>query len=513
MLRHLVPFVALLVGAIQVQPAAAQSGADLVKLAVEAQGGADALRALKSLTIRGAAKHWEPGQSHVPGGEPRFIGDSTFVTTGDVATRSVRVEWDRDRKYPQVVRHKFTEIITPRYGVLINDKGEQSPMSGVLLASHHRELSRGSPFLMLRALDNPQSIVAMPDQNVGDRSLPAVTIAVGNARLIVMFDRATKLPAVIRTRDDEIVYGDSNYDLTLSDWKSVGGAKLAHALSFRLNDTEVQRLTYNEVVANPTIAADAFAVKDDVKAKAPAPAADPPYQMAIRRTFTGGALNDGIYLPPGGSLRLVELAPNVQHVVGASHNNLIVAMKDGLVVFDAPYNDLQSRWVIDAAKQKYPGKPIKQLVLMHHHIDHTGGTRAYVAEGAELVIPAQARAFFEQMVAAKHTVTPDALAKSPKPAKIVDVKETLTLKDDTMTINLYNIPNPHADGMLIAHVAGPNILFITDLISPRGPIARTPATVAVGAALRKYNINDALIAGAHGTTAKQAEIGPALAAN
>jgi hypothetical protein len=26
----------------------------------------------------------------------------------------------------------------------------------------------------------------------------------------------------------------------------------------------------------------------------------------------------------------------------------------------------QSRWVIDAAKAKYPGKPIKQLVLTHH---------------------------------------------------------------------------------------------------------------------------------------------------
>jgi glyoxylase-like metal-dependent hydrolase (beta-lactamase superfamily II) len=26
--------------------------------------------------------------------------------------------------------------------------------------------------------------------------------------------------------------------------------------------------------------------------------------------------------------------------------------------------------VIDAAKAKYPGKPIKQLILTHHHMDH-----------------------------------------------------------------------------------------------------------------------------------------------
>jgi glyoxylase-like metal-dependent hydrolase (beta-lactamase superfamily II) len=86
----------------------------------------------------------------------------------------------------------------------------------------------------------------------------------------------------------------------------------------------------------------------------------------------------------------------VQHVVGGSANNLIVAMKDGIVIFDAPVGEGQSRWVIDAAKARYPGKPIKQLVMTHHHMDHSGGARTYVAEGAEVVLPGQARRFFER---------------------------------------------------------------------------------------------------------------------
>jgi hypothetical protein len=57
---------------------------------------------------------------------------------------------------------------------------------------------------------------------------------------IVMFDRATKLPAVIRTRDEDFVYGDSNYDMILSDWKDVGGGlKRPHGLSLQLNGMEV----------------------------------------------------------------------------------------------------------------------------------------------------------------------------------------------------------------------------------------------------------------------------------
>ncbi len=53
--------------------------------------------------------------------------------------------------------------------------------------------------------------------------------------------------------------------------------------------------------------------------------------------FLGRFLDsDAVYFPPGGGFKLVELAPNVQHVVGGTANNLIVAMKDCIVVFDAP---------------------------------------------------------------------------------------------------------------------------------------------------------------------------------
>ena len=256
MLRIVVPTVALMFGAALALPAAAQSGADLVKAAVEAQGGAAALNAPKTTIIKGEAKHWEPGQSYSAAGEPRFLGDTTYTQTVDNATRTVRVDWDRDMKYPAVEHIKFSEITAPTYGVAIDEKGEQKPMSGVRLISIQRERDRASPRLLVRALENPQSIAAMPDQKLGDRSLPAVSIKNGINTFVVLFDPATKLPAAIRTRDADSVYGDSNYDMIPSDWKDVaGGGKRAHTLSFRLNGTEVQRLTLKEVQTNAAIAA------------------------------------------------------------------------------------------------------------------------------------------------------------------------------------------------------------------------------------------------------------------
>jgi glyoxylase-like metal-dependent hydrolase (beta-lactamase superfamily II) len=513
MLRILVPTAALVFGAALAQPAAAQSGVDLVKQAVAAQGGAAALSAAKTTIIKGEAKHWEPGQSYSPTGEPRFLGDATYTQTVDNVSRSARVDWDRDMKYPAVERLKYSEITTPTFGAVVDDKGTQ-PMSGIRLAALLRERERASPRLLVRALEAPDSIMALSDQEFGGRTTPAVSIRGRAGTFIVLFDRTTHLPAVIRIRDRDNVYGDSNYDLVLSDWKDVGSTKRAYTLSFQLNGIEVQRLTIKQVTTDAPIPANTFAVSDEVKAKAKAAAADAPYQWVLRRIFLGRFTDsDKVYFPEGGGFKLVELAPNVQHVVGGGANNLIVAMKDGIVIFDAPVDEGQSRWVIDAAKAKYPGKPIKQLVMTHHHMDHSGGARAYVAEGAEVVLPGQARPFFEKMFAAEHKIAPDALAKSPKPAKIVDVKDTATLKDETVEIRLYNIANPHVDGMVIGHVVGPNLVWVTDLISPRGPINRSPATVAVGDALRKANITGATIVGGHGTTAKQADIAAALAAN
>ena len=508
---------ALLMAFGQGQPASAQSGPlDLVKQGVEAQGGANAMRAIKTIALKGVAKHWEPGQSHSINGESRFLGDSTLTISADLTEPArVRWDWDRDMKYPAVERLKYTEISYPTYGAVIDDKGEVKPMSGIRLAANLRERLRGFPLLLLPALDSPQSLSSIEDQKLGDQTLPAVAYTEGPNKYIIMFDRTTKLPAAVRTRDEDNIWGDSNYDMVLSDWRTVGGVKMAHTRSHRLGDMEVQRLAFSEITTNTPIAPATFAVPEAVKAAAKPPATgNVPYQWVIRRLFLGRFTDsDAIYFPPGGKFQLVELAPNVQMVQGGGANNLIVNMKDGIAVFDAPVDDGQSKWVIDAAKAKYPGKPIKYLVLTHHHMDHTGGMRAFAAEGATVIVPSPDKAYFEQVVKTPHTLEPDAQQKAMKAANVQEVKDTLSLKDDMAEINLYNIPNPHVDGFLLAHVVKDNILWVTDLISPRGQVARSAGTLAVGEALRKYGITGATIAGGHGTTTKQADIAATLALN
>src|SRR6266550_1711626 len=106
-MRYPFSIAALLLATRALQPAFAQTApGDLVKQAVAAEGGADALRGLKSLAVKGDAKFWEPGQSYAAGGEPRFLGDATFDVTWDLTQARARTVWDRDQKYPEPVKLK-----------------------------------------------------------------------------------------------------------------------------------------------------------------------------------------------------------------------------------------------------------------------------------------------------------------------------------------------------------------------------------------------------------------------
>src|SRR5262245_9489403 len=456
------------------KPVVTQNTGDLVKQAIEAQGGADALRRLTGLTVKGDARFWEPGQSLVAGGDPRPLGTANFEITWDLTKGMAKTTWDRDQQYPPpAAKLNYTETVLPTLGFVTTGTNNQ-PMSSIRVAAHLRELERASPRLLLKAMDGPANVRGLAPQQLGNKYFPAVSMVDGGTTFLILFDPTTKWPAAIRTRDDDNIAGDSNYDLVLDGWTAVGGARVARSLSYRLNNVEVAKLNYSAVTATPNLPANAFAVPAAVQSAAKAPAtSNVPYQWVLRRLFlTRLTDSDNIIYPDGAGLKLVELAPNVQHVQGGTANNLIVAMKDYLIVFDAPYGELQSRWVIDAAKAKYPGKPIKYLVLTHHHMDHTGGMRTYVAEGATIIVPSEAQEYFEKVVRAPHTLVPDEQQKSPRTPVIYGVFENVTIKEDTDEIRLYNLSaassataprleNAHSEGMLIGHVVGPKLIYVT----------------------------------------------------
>ncbi len=469
------------------------------------------MRSLNSLMIQGDAKHWEPEESFMAGGTPRFLGDSTFTLAWQLALGWARIDWNRSMQYPAVEKIQYSEVLTQRYGFVEDANGTRA-MSPVRLAAQLRELARTAPTLLLRALDSPNRVAFEGGMRVGQGMLPAVSFRDGRTTFVIMFDRATHFPAIIRTFDEDDVRGDSAFDLALADWKQVGDVKIAHSLTYKLNDVQIARMTYTSVVANPTFGPETFALPEDLKGTARPPANEPvPYQAVLRHLFAGGAGEDeALAVPAAGRLRLVELAPDAQQVVGGAQNSLIVAMKDGIAVFDAPGGEAQSKWTIDAAKARYPGKPIKYLILTHHHRDEASGVRTYMAEGATIVVPKPDKKYFVDLALRPHRLAPDELETKPVSAQIVEVPDQLTLKDDGEEIRLYRILNPHVDALLIGQVVKPNIVWATDLLPPSADISQSGGGRALGLALRRFGISNAIIAGGNGSNVKQSDLAGVL---
>jgi len=91
-------------------------GRDLVTKAVSAQGGPDALAAVKTISYKATVRQWEPEQSAKAGGEMRLAGDSTVVTVVDVAKGTTRSDWVRNFQYPAPRTFTFSEIVAPEAG-------------------------------------------------------------------------------------------------------------------------------------------------------------------------------------------------------------------------------------------------------------------------------------------------------------------------------------------------------------------------------------------------------------
>lgn len=483
-----------------------------VAAALDAMGGAEALAAIRQIAMKGRARYWEPEQSYRAGGEMRPLGDADFVWLRDFATGAARMDLERRYVYPWPARESYSELLAGDAGYIIPRGTAPAPraMSGVRVVATEREALRSSPLFLLALARTPNALKPLPDQPAGRVRLPAVAAELGGHSFHVLFDPETKLPARIRAFDFDTIQGDSIFDLVLGAWKAVSAVKIAHRIDMELNGRVVARYELAEVALDPALPADAFAVPVGVKPASERPTIGKvPFQWVTRRLYMGRFLDsDAINYHPARSpgLKLVELAPNVQHVVGGTHNSLIVAMKDYLVVFDAPINEWQSRFTIDAAKARYPGKPIKYLVLTHHHNDHTGGSRTYVAEGATVIVGAPNKAHFAEVFARPHKFEMDALERARRPAEIIEVADLMSLEDDTDEIRILRIDNPHAEGMLIMHVVKAKIGFVTDIWSPGMGQRWGPGPAALLAAVHKAGWTPGRFAGGHGGVAPLTEL-------
>jgi hypothetical protein len=426
----------------------------------------------------------------------------------------------------------YTEIFTDEYGPTmggyvsgIDVNGGQPAravgpanqplhtMSGLRLTAELREIERDNVIDEMH--DHPNRVFEIPNQRAEGKTYPAAQYRGEYGTFIVLFDPQSHLPVVVRTRDWEVYYGDTDYDATLSDWRDIGqGVKMPFHRVITANGNKIFDVKIDNVRFNPQLPVDEYTVPAVLrgKAAAPAPIGKVPFQWVLRRMGNGFYLDsDALYTDDGGSLKLVDIAPNISMVQGGSHNVLLVATNTYLVAFDAPGDDGMSNKVLEMAAAKYPGKPVRYVVLTHHHIDHTGGVRAYSAQGATLVVGKGDGAFWRKVLSAPANLNLYPIKGKVEP-KVIEVADKWSINDAGREVDAFVLDNPHATGYLIPYVPDAKFGWVTDIWNPGAPVMNAnEAQVALVKGVAKFGIKPERFGGGHGAVGNYADLEKAAA--
>lgn len=165
------------------------------------------------------------------------------------------------------------------------------------------------------------------------------------------------------------------------------------------------------------------------------------------------------------AVTVTPLAKGVWDVrVGNNNGGPIIEFADHLVMFEANGSAAATLARLDAANKLVAGKQVTQLIVTHHHFDHTAGLRAAVSRGLAVISHRGNEAIFREMVARPAVVFPDELARSPHPLVFTPVDEKLVLEDKAQRLEIYHVlGHSHMANAVFAYLPAARIMMEGDM--------------------------------------------------
>jgi glyoxylase-like metal-dependent hydrolase (beta-lactamase superfamily II) len=316
---------------------------------------------------------------------------------------------------------------------------------------------------------------------VGGRQVSAVSFTAPDGRRFTGLLNDAHEVEKVETWLANPVLGDMHVETIYSDYRDFGGVRFPTKMTQRQGGFPAFDFTITAVQANPTVD---VTVPDQVR----------------RGT------------PPAVKVASEKLADGVWYITGGSHHSLLVEFANHLAVIEAPQTEDRSNAVIAEVKKLVPAKPIRYLVNTHHHFDHSGGLRTYVAEGATVVTHQVHQAFYKTTLGARRTLQPDRQTRERKKPRLLAVGARHVLSDGTRTVEIHHVQgNPHHDGILMAYLPQEKILVEVDVYSPLAANASVPATPPPAAVnlwenIQRLGLDVERIAPLHGRVVPLAEL-------
>ena len=442
-----------LISAAAIVPAAAQDAKSVLQAADKAMGAS----AVNSVTYSGAGTMHYPGQSFDVNGDWPAAPMTSYTATIDYGSMSGKQDYTVDvakkGRGGGLAQPHTVDFVAGNYAWNLNAQGQPNPQPGA--AALREFMITISPYGFIKAA------LAAHDATLEERTfnrlgegvtMNVIGFTAGKYRVTGEFNKDNLLTRVV-TWFPNPVLGNMAVEVRYTDWKDVGGgAKFPYHIHAHQGDHPLWPGGRNWFDVRVT----------DAKVNVPNAAQ---------------AVPDNVRNAPAPQIRVAsqKLADGVWFIGGGSHNSLAVEFKDFAAVIEGPLNDARSNAVIAETHRLIPNKPIKYLVNTHHHFDHLGGVRAFVAEGATVVADDRDRNFYERVVFAPQprSLAPDRLSQfpfaktGPGTLDLQTFTDNYTIGDGTQTIELYHVDGlSHAADMLVAYLPKSKILVNADLYSP-----------------------------------------------
>jgi glyoxylase-like metal-dependent hydrolase (beta-lactamase superfamily II) len=454
-----------------------QTPAAIIQRAVDAVGGANALRGLTSTVTDINAAIFALGQEETPLSPAR----ATFSTARIVYDFSGnRYAIQQENRGPAGPPARIRRVMAGGVGMVVNNVTE-NPDTRAGVAASERAM-RTSPLRLLRtALESPGSLRGAQAKRWRGEIMDAVRLS-GQDTATMYFDRGSGLLTVVEVVTDDPILGDRRTATWYTRWQEAGPLKLPRQIDTEVNGRLSQHQVITTATVNGTLADSMFAIPDSIRTRAsnaPAVAAVP--------------------------VNLVEIAPGVWRAEGGTHFSLVVEQPNRLVVVEAPLNAPRTRAVLDTLRSRFPAKRVGLVVNTHHHWDHAGGIREYLASGVPVATHRRNVDFVRGIGSAPKTVVRDALSRGRAAPAITAVGDSLALGTGDSRVVLYRLPSAHAEGILAAYVPSARILFVADVLSPGAnlPALGSQEVAALG---RSAGLTIERVVGAHGGIAPWADV-------
>jgi glyoxylase-like metal-dependent hydrolase (beta-lactamase superfamily II) len=483
-------------------PAQAQSSdaRALLQEAAKAMGGMQALRALKNQVVESEGKQFDHTSTKRPGAPSQQVAVFRSTLTRDLTRPRLRLEWDARTSYPRDDTVRWVEVIDGSVG-LLQEGGPlrltQTRLHPARLATRLREEKRAAAKIVLVALGQ-ETLRQLPNAELDGKAHQVLTFKESGDEFRIYLDSKTKLPSQVDVSDNDPLEGDSRYTLRYGNWRKADTIMAPFSLRYELNGKPLQEEEIKSLRHNVSLAPEVFSVpvgirEQKVDAK---PIAS---QWIMRRVATNTSYGDFGRNPP---VEFVQLAEGVHHVLGSSHNNVIIEMRDHLVVVEAPLYEARSQAVIKAINARFPTKPIRYIIPTHFHLDHSGGIRGFMAEGAIVVAPAIATDFYRSVAKAPYKARPDSLERKGRAVMIESYAgDRQVLTDGSRQVEIYLLPTSHAEDLQVVYLPREKILIEADHVSPRkNKVAPGPRVNEFLQGVEKLKLDVTTIAGIHGDT-------------